>query len=125
MSSAAKTSQVDQLLNPTTEHELQENFGQSVLPPRAEGSNITTVRRLGRQVATDFSRATHAVRKQATAGYPRSWLQLKSALLGLFPVINTLRTYKSSYLAGDMSAGIAEGIMKVPQGDIVLTARDK
>lgn len=37
-------------------------------------------------------------------------------LLNLFPIIETIKTYKANFILGDISAGLTVGIMHLPQG---------
>jgi Sulfate permease family len=103
--------EADRLL--TTEQDLQHRFGESVLPSSSSHGSTR------KQLMADLSSASakvknHAIKKQST--FPKTRSEWYSILVSLVPVITTLRTYKKSYIAGDLSSGIAEGVMKVPQG---------
>lgn len=35
-----------------------------------------------------------------------------------FPILNSIRTYKRSYIVGDLAAGISVGIASIPMGKV-------
>jgi Sulfate permease family len=103
--------EADRLL--ATEQDLQHRFGESVLPSSSSHGSTR------KQLMADLSSASakvknHAIKKQSSL--PKTKSDWYGILVSLVPVITTLRTYKKSYIAGDLSSGIAEGVMKVPQG---------
>jgi hypothetical protein len=106
--------EADRLL--ATEQDLQHRFGESVLP--SSSSHGSTRKQLLADLNSAGSKVkNHAIKKQSSL--PKTKSDWYSILVSLFPVITTVRTYKKSYIAGDVSSGIAEGVMKVPQGELV------
>lgn len=41
----------------------------------------------------------------------------KDGLIGSFPIVNTIRTYKKEYIIPDLAAGVACGISAIPIGE--------
>ena len=98
-----------------TEKDLQNKFGDSVLPVSLDPPK----RSFRKQLRSDFGRIAGLVRGYAyhkKGTLPRTLADYSQLLVGYVPLIHTVRTYKRSYVAVDLSAGIAEGVMKVPQG---------
>jgi Sulfate permease family len=96
-----------------TEHDLHSRFE----GPGFNSQAVTFKEVLHEDVATVkqfVSSKVHSITKQA--GNVNSIGDVANFVTSPFPVVNTIRNYKLSYVSFDAAAGLVEGFLKVPSG---------
>ena len=92
------------LLNPRTEHELQQSFGQSVASVKDSGSPGAR-----QQIAADVHALSSLIQKgvqHKKSSIPTTWSEVYNVAEGYVPLMKTIRTYKKEYYYLDFVAGL-------------------